>query len=124
MKKLGVEGINLELARAIKHQVDVPVLCAGGFQTASFIARAIEDGSVDGVTMGRPLIANPDLPNLFQEGRDRAPEPCTYCNKCLISFVENPLGCYEESRYRSRDEMIRHIMSVYEGAPPFRAEVK
>jgi 2,4-dienoyl-CoA reductase-like NADH-dependent reductase (Old Yellow Enzyme family) len=67
-RKLGVEGINLDLARAIKREVDVPVLCAGGFQTASVIARAIEDGSVDGVTMGRPLIANPDLPNLFQQG--------------------------------------------------------
>jgi 2,4-dienoyl-CoA reductase (NADPH2) len=116
-KKLGVEGINLELARAIKSEVDVPVLCAGGFQTASVISRAIEDGSVDGVTFGRPLIANPDLPLMFAQGLDRAPQPCTYCNKCLINFVENPLGCYEESRYASREEMVRHIMSVYEGAP-------
>jgi 2,4-dienoyl-CoA reductase-like NADH-dependent reductase (Old Yellow Enzyme family) len=112
-----IEGINLELARAIKKEVDVPVLCAGGFQTASVISRAIESGGADGVTMGRPLIANPDLPNLFAEGLDRAPHPCTYCNKCLINFVENPLGCYDESRYHTREEMIRHIMSVYEGAP-------
>ncbi len=116
-KELGIEGINLDLARAIKREVDVPVLCAGGFQTASVIARAIEDGSVDGVTMGRPLIANPDLPLMFARGLDRAPQPCTYCNKCLITFVEHPLGCYEEKRYASRDEMVRHIMSVYEGAP-------
>ena len=68
VRQLGVEGINLSLARAIKQVVDVPVLCAGGFQTASVIARAIEDGSTDGVTMGRPLIANPDLPNLFAAG--------------------------------------------------------
>jgi 2,4-dienoyl-CoA reductase-like NADH-dependent reductase (Old Yellow Enzyme family) len=117
MRKLGIEGINLELARAIKREVDVPVLCAGGFQTASVIQRAIEEGATDGVTFGRPLIANPDLPLMFAEGRDRAPEPCTYCNKCLINFVENPLGCYEEKRYSSREEMIRQIMSVYEGAP-------
>jgi 2,4-dienoyl-CoA reductase (NADPH2) len=123
VRKLGVEGINLSLARAIKHAVDVPVLCAGGFQTASVISRAIEDGSTDGVTIGRPLIANPDLPNLFAEGLDRAPKPCTYCNKCLINFIESPLGCYEESRFHSRDEMLRHIMSVYEGAP-LPAEVK
>jgi 2,4-dienoyl-CoA reductase-like NADH-dependent reductase (Old Yellow Enzyme family) len=122
-KQLGVEGINLGLARAVKREVDVPVLCAGGFQTASVISRAIEDGSVDGVTMGRPLIANPDLPLIFAQGLDRAPRPCTYCNKCLISFVESPLGCYEEARYASRDEMVRHIMSVYEGAP-LPAEVK
>ena len=116
-RQLGVEGINLELARAVKQVVDVPVLCAGGFQTASVISKAIEDGSVDGVTMGRPLIANPDLPNLFREGRDRAPKPCTYCNKCLINFVESPLGCYEEARYDSREAMVREIVSVYEGAP-------
>jgi 2,4-dienoyl-CoA reductase (NADPH2) len=116
-RKLGVEGINLPLARAIKAAVSVPVICAGGFQTASVIEGAIADGSTDGVSIGRPLIANPDLVNLFAAGHDRAPQPCTYCNKCLINFVENPLGCYEESRYESRDEMVRHIMSVYEGAP-------
>jgi 2,4-dienoyl-CoA reductase-like NADH-dependent reductase (Old Yellow Enzyme family) len=113
----GVEGINLPLARAIKRAVSVPVICAGGFQTASVIAAAIEDGSVDAVSMGRPLIANPDLPNHFAQGRDRAPRPCTYCNKCLVNFVENPLGCYEESRYDSREQMVRQILSVFEGAP-------
>jgi 2,4-dienoyl-CoA reductase-like NADH-dependent reductase (Old Yellow Enzyme family) len=95
----------------------VPVICAGGFQTASVISAAIERGDCDGVSMGRPLIANPDLTNLFAEGHDRAPRPCTYCNKCLINFVENPLGCYEESRFDSREEMVRQILSVYEGAP-------
>jgi len=113
----GVEGINLPLARAVKQAVSVPVICAGGFQTAAVIARAIEDGSIDGVSMGRPLIANPELPNMFAQGLDRAPRPCTYCNRCLINFVENPLGCYEEKRYDTREAMIREIMSVYEGAP-------
>ena len=59
----------------------------------------------------------PDLVNLFEAGRDRAPRPCTYCNKCLINFIENPLGCYEQSRFDSREEMIRQILSVYEGEP-------
>jgi 2,4-dienoyl-CoA reductase (NADPH2) len=81
------------------------------------IARAFVVGSTDVVSLGRTLFAKPDLPNVFAEGLDKAPEPCTYCYKCLFNFVVNPLGCYEESRYRSRDEMIRHIMSVYEGAP-------
>jgi len=95
----------------------VPVICAGGFQTASVIAGAIEDGSTDGVSFGRPLIANPELPRMFADGLDRAPRPCTYCNKCLINFVESPLGCYEEVRYDSREAMVREILSVYEGAP-------
>jgi 2,4-dienoyl-CoA reductase-like NADH-dependent reductase (Old Yellow Enzyme family) len=115
----GIEGISLSDARRIKEAVTVPVIVAGGFQTQSVIARAIDDGSVDGVSIGRPLIANPELVNMFAQGLDRAPQPCTYCNKCLINFIENPLGCYEESRFESRDEMIRQIMSVYE---PDRAE--
>ena len=35
-----IEGVNLEEARAIKKAVSVPVICTGGFQTASFIREA------------------------------------------------------------------------------------
>jgi 2,4-dienoyl-CoA reductase-like NADH-dependent reductase (Old Yellow Enzyme family) len=115
--KRGVEGINLPAARAVKEAVSVPVICAGGFQTQSVIGQAIANGDCDGVSIGRPLLANPDLPLLFAQGIDRAPRPCTYCNKCLVTFLENPLGCYEESRYSSREEMIREILAAYESAP-------
>jgi hypothetical protein len=33
-----------------------------------------------------------------------------------VNVVENPLGCYEESRYSSREAMIAEIMSVF--SPP------
>ncbi|HWM15991.1 MAG TPA: NADH:flavin oxidoreductase [Microbacterium sp.] len=110
------EGITLGDARALKRAVGVPVMCVGGFQTASVIRKAIESGSVDAVAIGRPLIANPDLPKLFAAGHDRPPNPCTYCNKCLVAVVESPPGCYEESRFASREAMIREIMALYE--PP------
>jgi 2,4-dienoyl-CoA reductase-like NADH-dependent reductase (Old Yellow Enzyme family) len=115
-REAGIEGISLEDARAVKRAVNVPVICAGGFQTASVIASAIEDGSCDAVSIARPLVANNDLVNLFAQGLDRAPKPCTYCNKCLVNFFENPLGCYDESRFDSREEMIQQIFSVF--APP------
>jgi hypothetical protein len=31
--------------------------------------------------------------------------------------VKNPLGCYEESRFDSREEMVRQIMSVFQPQP-------
>src|SRR5262245_22378774 len=74
--RAGAEGINLEDARAVKQAVGIPVLCTGGFQTASVIDGAIRGGACDGVTIARPLIANPDLVRWFERGHDRAPRPC------------------------------------------------
>lgn len=109
-----IEGLNLANARKIKEAVSVPVICTGGFQTASVIRRALEEGACDGVSMARTLVANNDLPNLFAAGHDQAPQPCTYCNKCLLNTPANPLGCYEESRFGSRQEMVDQILSVYQ----------
>lgn len=108
-----IEGLNLPDTRAIKQAVSVPVLCTGGFQTASVIRDAITRGDCDGVSIARPLVANNDLVNQFAAGRDRAERPCTYCNKCLIHVVEHPIGCYEDSRFNSREEMLAEIMSVF-----------
>jgi 2,4-dienoyl-CoA reductase (NADPH2) len=112
----GVEGMNLAEARAVKQAVSIPVVCTGGFQTASVIEEAIETGACDGVTIARPLIANPDLVRWFEGGHDRPPQPCTYCNRCLFEFVENPLGCYDERRFDSREEMLEQVLSVYREA--------
>jgi 2,4-dienoyl-CoA reductase-like NADH-dependent reductase (Old Yellow Enzyme family) len=111
-----IEGANLPDARAIKRAVSIPVLVTGGFQTASVIRKAIADGDCDAVSIARPLVANPDLPRVFAEGRDRPAQPCTYSNKCLFALLENPLGCYDERRFASREEMLREIYSVFE--PP------
>jgi 2,4-dienoyl-CoA reductase-like NADH-dependent reductase (Old Yellow Enzyme family) len=111
-----IEGLTLSDARRIKQAVNVPVLCTGGFQTASVIRDAITRGDCDAVSIARPLVANNDLVKQFAAGRDRAERPCTYCNKCLTHVVEHPIGCYEESRFNSRDEMIAEVMSVF--SPP------
>jgi len=81
------------------------------------IRRAIDDGSCDAVSIARPLVANNDLVEMFARGLDRPPVPCTYCNKCLVNVIENPLGCYDETRFSSREAMIDEIMSVFQPAP-------
>jgi 2,4-dienoyl-CoA reductase (NADPH2) len=116
-RRRGIEGINLPESRAVKAAVGIPVLCTGGFQTASVIAAAIERGDCDAVTIARPLVANPELVRIFADGHDRPPRPCTYCNRCVFSFLEHPLGCYEPARYDSREQMVDEVLSVYRGAP-------
>jgi 2,4-dienoyl-CoA reductase-like NADH-dependent reductase (Old Yellow Enzyme family) len=114
VRGLEVEGANAGDAAAVKEAVSIPVLCTGGFQTASVIRRLIEEGRCDAVTIARPLIANNDLVKTFAAGHDRPERPCTYCNRCLVNVIENPLGCYELARYDGdREAMLRQIMSVY-----------
>jgi 2,4-dienoyl-CoA reductase (NADPH2) len=111
-----IEGALLPDAAAIKRAVRIPVLCTGGFQSASLIRGAIGRGDCDAVTIGRPLVANNDLVHTFREGRDRPLAPCTFCNLCLNHVLEHPLGCYDVRRFPSRQAMIDQIMSVYQ--PP------
>jgi 2,4-dienoyl-CoA reductase (NADPH2) len=109
-----IEGINVDEAYEIKKQVKIPVLCTGGFQTASYIRKVITDGYCDGVAIARPLVANNDLVKIFAAGKDLPDKPCTYCNKCLVHAISDPLGCYELSRYDGDYErMISEIMSVF-----------
>jgi 2,4-dienoyl-CoA reductase (NADPH2) len=126
------EGVNLFEAAQVKQHVGIPVICTGGFQHASVI-RAALSGKIDGVSMARPLIANPDLPQLFRAGLDwpdaehaaheglawpiKNRHPCSYCNKCLINDIENPLGCYDPRRFDSYEQMIKEIMSVFRPSP-------
>jgi 2,4-dienoyl-CoA reductase (NADPH2) len=112
-----IEGQNLPDARAIKQAVSVPVICTGGFQTASFIRDAISRGDCDAISAARPLVANNNLVEMFRSGLNQAPKPCSYCNKCLVNVVENPLGCYDDTRFNSREEMIAQIMSVFSKQP-------
>jgi 2,4-dienoyl-CoA reductase-like NADH-dependent reductase (Old Yellow Enzyme family) len=115
-----IEGISVDDAREIKKHVTVPVLCTGGFQTASYIRKVISEGYCDGVAIARPLVANNDLVKIYASGKDVPDKPCTYCNKCAVHAIADPLGCYELSRYDGDyDRMIKEIMSVFEGAPAF-----
>ena len=119
-----IEGLNLPDAAAIKKAVSIPVICTGGFQTASLIRDAIASAQCDAVSMARPLIANPDLPQMFERGLDRPPVPCTYCNKCLVNAVANPLGCYDETRFTTREAMVRSILSVFDLSPEETSSVQ
>jgi 2,4-dienoyl-CoA reductase (NADPH2) len=120
-----IEGCNAHDAHAIREAVrkiktDVPVICTGGFQTGSKICQVIERGDCDAVSIARPLIANNNMVDKYFKAGVEIPENkrCTYCNKCLLNVLENPLGCYELSRYDGDYEaMIKEVMTVYQPRP-------
>ena len=112
-----LEGASISDAKRIKDAVSIPVIVTGGIQRASLIRDALASGACDAVAIARGLIANNDLVHHFAAGRDTAPRPCTYCNKCLYAVLENPLGCYDERRFESREQMVAEILSVFDGDP-------
>jgi len=97
------QGTVLRDAKEIKQNLkEIPLITTGGFQQASYINQAIAGEYTDGVSMARTLVANNDLVHQFQQGRDIAARPCTYCNECLGAYLELPLGCYSLDRFYQR----------------------
>jgi 2,4-dienoyl-CoA reductase (NADPH2) len=113
-----VEGVCADEAREVKRAVNIPVINTGGYQDGRLIRRVISEGYADAVSIARPLIANNDLPKVLASGRDLPDKPCSFCNRCLLNAIANPLGCYDERRFPDRDAMIREIMTVYDNPKP------
>jgi 2,4-dienoyl-CoA reductase-like NADH-dependent reductase (Old Yellow Enzyme family) len=111
------EGISAEECRSIKATVGIPVISTGGYQGADLIRNGLQSGMFDGVAIARSLVANPDLLDQWRAGHDRPERPCTYCNKCLVNAPENPMGCYEQSRFPSREAMLEQLMVIYKTRP-------
>jgi 2,4-dienoyl-CoA reductase (NADPH2) len=109
------EGINLDYARTFKEKVGIAVIANGGFQHRSFIDKALTDGACDLVSMARALLANPDLVQQFEGGKELPELPCTYCNRCAARTATSPLGCYEQSRFPSVEAMQDQILAWNRG---------
>jgi 2,4-dienoyl-CoA reductase (NADPH2) len=109
-----VEAVSAEYSKEIKKNVRVPIINTGGYQDAKVIRRVIEEGCTDAVSIARPLIANRNLPQVLAAGRDLPDKPCSFCNRCLVNAIANPLGCYDVRRYGGDHEaMVAEIMEVY-----------
>lgn len=82
-------GINVYEASEIKKVVNIPVFVVGKINDIRYGADIVERGLVDGITLGRPLLADPDLPKKALENRFDDITPCGSCGgRCITP--ENP----------------------------------
>ena len=86
-------GCNLELAKAVKKVVKIPVATVGGYNNPEEMDRIIRDGDADIIYMARQLIADPETPNKWRTGRNDEVVPCTRCMNCLGRFDTGVMGC-------------------------------
>ncbi|WP_176593751.1 FAD-dependent oxidoreductase [Sphingobium sp. EM0848] len=83
----------VEAAARIKAAVGIPVICPGRIEPADG-DRFIGEGRLDYITMGRKLLADPDLPNKLASGDSAGIRPCIYCYTCISQiFFSRPVKC-------------------------------
>lgn len=70
------KGLYRKYAKAIKEVVDVPVLCAGRMDDSDMAVEAVQTGVCDIVSLGRPLLADPDYVNKLRAGKTADIRPC------------------------------------------------
>lgn len=88
-------GFAIPLAAGIKAAVALPVVAQGSIVDPEMAAALLADGKADAVEMTRALIADPDLPHKWREGRATDIRPCLLANQDnIIGLVQNPrLSC-------------------------------
>jgi 2,4-dienoyl-CoA reductase-like NADH-dependent reductase (Old Yellow Enzyme family) len=88
-----LHNYNVEAARKIKEQVNIPVIVVGGIRRLKDIEEIISENKADYVSMCRPFIIEPDIVAKFLSGK-QAESRCINCGYCLIGLASNQLRCY------------------------------
>ncbi|MCF0106381.1 MAG: FAD-dependent oxidoreductase [Holdemanella sp.] len=83
------KALNLDDVAMIRKEINIPVICGGRFDNPELADKAIGDGRIDMMGMGRPLLADPDLANKFKAGKLADIRPCISCHfGCLARIFQ------------------------------------
>lgn len=77
------KGANVYLAEAIRKEVSVPVSTVGAITDPEMMEDIIASGKADIVELGRPLLADPYLPNKLRTGKEKEITKCLRCMGCF-----------------------------------------
>ena len=99
-------GHKLDVQKAIKEVVSVPVLGDGKLFDPDLASKAVSSGILDYVGLGHEMLADPHWANKVKKGQIDDIRPCVGCNECLLAGFSgkhyycavNPT-CYAEKEY-------------------------
>lgn len=81
------EAYHLPYAREIKKVIDVPLVLVGGIRSFDVAEEILAEGSADFISLSRPLVRQPDLPNRWLKGIGGPTAECVSCNGCVGSLM-------------------------------------
>ena len=85
-------GYLLPQIEQIKRAVHIPVIAVGGL-TPQLAETVLEEGKADFVSMGRALIADPDIPRKLALGAPEDIRPCILCFDCVEELDMGRMQC-------------------------------
>ena len=100
------EAYFLPAARAARQRLKrVPLILVGGIRTTDTMGRILAEGAADYISMARPFIREPDLPNRIIAGK-RGLVDCVSCNVCMEHEGHDPLQCWRIDKWM----LLRHVL--------------
>ncbi len=84
-------GTKLDLAAKVKEVVSIPVSCDGKLDDPNVPMKAVAEGKVDYISLGKQSIADPEWPNKVKAGRFDDIRSCIGCNDCLLGILKGRL---------------------------------
>lgn len=110
-----------DVCEPARKAVSIPILNSGN-HTPETAVRLIESGNADFVMFGRPLIADPEIPEKLLKGKRKEVRPCIRCNDdCIgriitrltkISCSVNPIAGFEERIKDQKDEESKKVVVI------------
>ena len=86
------EGTFVPYSRAVRSAVDIPVIAVGRIAEMGLAKSILEEKAADMIAVGRGYIADPEIINKWQDGRDEEVNKCILCNKCLSALLDTREG--------------------------------
>jgi 2,4-dienoyl-CoA reductase-like NADH-dependent reductase (Old Yellow Enzyme family)/thioredoxin reductase len=89
------KGVNEGLAARLRQDLVLPIMVAGRLGEPDRIREVVDDGLADVVALGRPLLADPDLPIKIRDGREDEIMGCGSCLQGCLARVKagGPVSC-------------------------------
>lgn len=82
------DGLNVGGAAAVREAVDVPVIAVGRLHDPVLAEQVLADGRADFIALGRPLLADPELPRKLALGSVDRVRRCISCENCIDTLEE------------------------------------
>lgn len=78
-----------KFAKRMKETVKIPVLMAGRMDNPEMASECIADGTCDIISLGRPLLADPDYVKKLRTGRMAEIRPCISCQEGCMGRIQH-----------------------------------